>query len=45
MSACEFQQFIDFVLIDNGVLYPGPHRQVIANGMRTIGAFSNSFQC
>jgi len=42
MSACAFKRFLKFVVIDKRVLNPDSHRNVVANGMSTAGAVSQS---
>ena len=41
-SACGFKRFLDFVLIDKSELNPDSHKYVVANGIRTPSAFSQS---
>ena len=42
MSACGFMRFLDFVLIDKRELNPDSHRYIVANGIRSPSAFSQS---
>lgn len=42
MSACAFKRFPDFVLTDKGVLNSDSHKYVVANGIVTASAFSQS---
>jgi len=42
MSVCAFKRFLDIVLIDKILLNPDLHRYVVANGMSTTSAVSQS---